>query len=50
MKGDHGDRFLNEFTEFIQQPVPMIPPKPSDWPSAIVASLTICNFPMTDDK
>ena len=22
--GDHGDRFLNEFTEFIQKPVPMI--------------------------
>ena len=21
---DHGDRFLNEFTEFIQKPVPMI--------------------------
>ena len=22
---DHGDRFLNEFNEFIQKPVPMIP-------------------------
>jgi len=24
--GDHGDRFLNEFNEFIQKPVPMIIP------------------------